>query len=193
MQESIMQESETATHIQQSLIVYLTRNGQTAKIAKFIQQQLQEKGQVVELRLLNEVTEAELQSAEQIIIASAIRYGHFHKQLYAFIERNVALLNSKKSTFISINLTARKADKNTPETNAYTRKFLEKITWKPDHITVVAGALRYPKYNFFDRVMIQLIMRMTGGETDPSKEVEYTDWQRLAEFCQVLKQDIVKL
>jgi menaquinone-dependent protoporphyrinogen oxidase len=32
--------------------------------------------------------------------------------------------------------------------------------------------------------MIQLIMRMTGGETDTSKEVEYTDWQQVAKFAQ---------
>lgn len=32
--------------------------------------------------------------------------------------------------------------------------------------------------------MIQLIMRMTGGETDTSKEVEYTDWQQVSSFTQ---------
>ncbi len=32
--------------------------------------------------------------------------------------------------------------------------------------------------------MIQLIMRMTGGETDTSKEVEYTDWQEVSRFTQ---------
>jgi hypothetical protein len=28
--------------------------------------------------------------------------------------------------------------------------------------------------------MIRLIMKMTGGETDTSKEVVYTDWQQVA-------------
>lgn len=32
--------------------------------------------------------------------------------------------------------------------------------------------------------MIQLIMRMTGGETDTSKEVEYTDWNKVSVFAQ---------
>lgn len=32
--------------------------------------------------------------------------------------------------------------------------------------------------------MIQLIMRMTDGETDTSKEVEYTDWQQVSGFAQ---------
>ncbi|WP_459515022.1 flavodoxin domain-containing protein, partial [Erwinia amylovora] len=42
---------------------------------------------------------------------------------------------------------------------------------------------RYPLYGFFDRTMIQLIMRMTKGETDTSKEVEYTDWQQVSRFA----------
>ena len=31
--------------------------------------------------------------------------------------------------------------------------------------------------------MIRLIMRMTGGETDVSKEVEYTDWVQVGRFA----------
>ncbi|MNN88770.1 Protoporphyrinogen IX dehydrogenase [menaquinone] [compost metagenome] len=88
------------------------------------------------------------------------------------------------SAFFSVNLTARKADKRSPQTNAYTRKFLLSSPWQPKQCAVFAGALRYPRYRWFDRVMIQLIMRMTGGETDTSKEVEYTDWQQVDRFAQ---------
>jgi menaquinone-dependent protoporphyrinogen oxidase len=49
---------------------------------------------------------------------------------------------------------------------------------------VFAGALRYPRYRWFDKVMIRFIMRMTGGETDTSKEVEYTDWNEVGQFAQ---------
>jgi menaquinone-dependent protoporphyrinogen oxidase len=47
---------------------------------------------------------------------------------------------------------------------------------------VFAGALRYPRYRWYDRFMIRLIMKMTGGETDTRKEVVYTDWRR-CQFC----------
>jgi menaquinone-dependent protoporphyrinogen oxidase len=30
--------------------------------------------------------------------------------------------------------------------------------------------------------MIRLIMKMTGGETDTSKEVVYTDWQQVPDL-----------
>lgn len=32
-------------------------------------------------------------------------------------------------------------------------------------------------------MMIRLIMKMTGGETDTSKEVVYTDWQQVTSFA----------
>jgi menaquinone-dependent protoporphyrinogen IX oxidase len=48
---------------------------------------------------------------------------------------------------------------------------------------VFAGALRYPRYRWYDRFMIRLIMKMTGGETDTSKEVVYTDWQAGIPIC----------
>ena len=46
-----------------------------------------------------------------------------------------------------------------------------------------AGALLYPRYKWIDRVMIQLIMKITGGETDTTKEIEYTDWGNLKGIC----------
>ncbi|MDI4702909.1 hypothetical protein MJI37_34760, partial [Salmonella enterica subsp. enterica serovar Cerro] len=42
--------------------------------------------------------------------------------------------------------------------------------WRPDYCAVIAGALRYPRYRWYDRLMIKLIMKMSGGETDTSKE-----------------------
>lgn len=32
--------------------------------------------------------------------------------------------------------------------------------------------------------MIRLIMKITGGETDTSKEIEYTDWQKVEFFTE---------
>jgi menaquinone-dependent protoporphyrinogen IX oxidase len=47
----------------------------------------------------------------------------------------------------------------------------------------VAGALEYPRYNLFDRRIIQFITRITGGPTDPADPTEFTeftDWDLVA-------------
>lgn len=87
------------------------------------------------------------------------------------------------SAFFGVNLTARKKGKDTPETNVYVRKFLAKTPWRPTITSVFAGALCYPQYNWFDRIMIQFIMKITGGETNINKEIEYTDWQKVEYFA----------
>ncbi|MGC9492492.1 flavodoxin domain-containing protein, partial [Vibrio genomosp. F10] len=46
-----------------------------------------------------------------------------------------------------------------------------------------AGALYYPRYKWIDRVMIRFIMKLTGGETDTTKEVEYTNWSKVSIFA----------
>lgn len=162
-----------------TLILYLSNDGQTKKIAYAIAKDHTEKSEVINL----DKFQGDLNNFHKIIIGASIRYGHFNKKLYKFIEQNSDILNQKQSFFFGVNLTARKEGKNTPETNVYIRKFLARIKWKPKGVGVFAGALFYPRYNFFDKKMIQFIMKITGGETDTSKEVEYTDWQKVKEFA----------
>ncbi|TCJ94042.1 protoporphyrinogen oxidase [Volucribacter psittacicida] len=171
-----------------TLILYSSRDGQTKKIAFFIAEQLQQQAPHKEIivEALNEKSAVDFQNISCVIIGASIRYGHFEPKLNAFIQRYAAQLNQIPSAFFAVNLTARKAGKDSPETNVYTRKLLQKISWQPTYKAVFAGALYYPRYNFFDRIMIQFIMRLTGGETDTTKEIEYTDWQKVKEFAELI-------
>ncbi|MCE0502804.1 menaquinone-dependent protoporphyrinogen IX dehydrogenase [Pantoea sp. Pb-8] len=165
-----------------ALILFSSRDGQTREIAARVAQTLTPQ-QMCDVLDLTEVKHLEWEQYDRVLIGASIRYGHFHPALMKFVTHHQAQLQQRVSGFFSVNLTARKADKCTPETNAYTRKFLTESPWQPDCCAVFAGALRYPRYRWFDRIMIQLIMRMTGGETDTSKEVEYTDWNKVAVFA----------
>ena len=162
-----------------TLILYSSHDGQTKKIAAYIAEIIKEN---VDVKSISD--KVNLQDYDRIIIGASIRYGHFNKQLYKMLEKHTALLNQKITAFFGVNLTARKPEKSTPETNVYVRKFLQRITWQPTISAVFAVALLYPRYTFFDRVMIQFIMRITGGETDPTKEIEYTDWQKVRSFSE---------
>ena len=95
-----------------------------------------------------------------------------------------ALLDSRPNAFFSVNIVARKPEKNRPETNPYLRKFLQRTLWKPKRLAVFAGRLDYPACRFYDRWAIQFIMWMTKGPTDPSTVVEFTDWQAVDRFAQ---------
>ena len=125
-------------------------------------------------------------SFDKIVIGSSIRYGKHHKNIYDFIEKHREMLDSKPNAFFSVNVVARKPEKNQPDTNPYLIKFLRQISWKPKHLAVFAGMLDYQKYGLFDRQMIRFIMWMTKGPTDPDTVVEYTDWEAVDRFADLL-------
>ena len=165
-----------------ALVLFSSRDGQTREIASYIANLIKKEGEC-DVFDLHHIGELHWQQYDRVLIGASIRYGHFQPQVDQFVQQHLPELQKRVSGFFSVNLTARKPEKRTPQTNAYTRKFLMQSPWQPDCCAVFAGALRYPRYRLFDRVMIQLIMRMTGGETDTSKEVEYTDWQQVARFA----------
>lgn len=168
------------------LLLHSSREGQTIKILNYIATKL---GSDVQCELvdLHQPLSVSFSDYDRVVIGASIRYGHLNKKLYQFITKYQTELERAKAGFFIVNLTARKEGKDTPETSVYFKKFLLKSPWIPVLQDTFAGALFYPRYNWFDRVMIQFIMKMTGGETDPTKEVEYTNWQRVDQFVEKIK------
>ncbi|MDR0219573.1 MAG: menaquinone-dependent protoporphyrinogen IX dehydrogenase [Enterobacteriaceae bacterium] len=170
------------------LLLYSTQDGQTKKIITRIAENIRRAGISCDLRDLATVKQMNLAPYHKVMVGASIRYGRFNSALHKFVIRHQQQLNQLPTAFFGVNLTARKPEKRTPETNGYVSKFLTKSPWKPDLCDVFAGALLYPRYRWFDRIMIQLIMRMTGGETDTTKEIEYTDWVQVDHFSALFLQ-----
>ena len=162
-------------------IIYSSVDGQTLKICNALRDQLLQNEQNVALFSIDDFKE-EVTDFDTLIIGASIRYGVHNKKIIDFINTHKKQLNSIKTVFFSVNLVARKAEKNTPETNPYVIKFFKTIDWTPTMVGVFAGKLDYKKYPFFDRIMIQFIMWMTKGPTDTNTEIEYTNWDSVKEF-----------
>ena len=166
------------------LVLYSSREGQTRKIVDAILALAP--NWLADLHDLHEQPTLDLTSYDKVLIAASIRYGHFHPSLNKFVEKHYAVLKEKEAAFIAVNLVARKPEKNTPETNLYMRKWLQQSIWKPQHVVVFAGALRYSRYNWWQKRIIQLIMWMTGGSTDTSRDIEFTNWTNVQKFAEQL-------
>ena len=164
------------------LILYSTTDGHTLKICDRLQQVIEQQGHQVTLVAVDDAARVDLQAFDTLVIGASIRYGKHSPQVSDFIQRNTPLLESKANAFFSVNIVARKPDKNQPDTNPYLRKFLGQIAWRPQVLAVFAGKLDYPRYRFFDRMMIRFIMWMTHGPTDPAAVIEFTDWQQVEAF-----------
>ena len=168
------------------LIIYSSTDGHTKIICERIMSFLNNEN-FVELLSLEESKNIDLTTFENIIIGASIRYGKHSKELYKFISTNKKILDQKKSAFFSVNVVARKPEKNTVETNPYINNFLKISKWKPNKLRVFAGKVDYPNYNFLDKYIIKFIMFITKGPTDTSRSFEFTDWSKVDDFSQELK------
>jgi len=169
-------------------ILYSTVDGQTLKICNYIHDLLDPEKTSANLYSIDNFNSS-IADFDILIIGASIRYGKHNEKISEFILNNMEDLGKIRTGFFSVNLVARKDNKNLPSTNPYLIKFIDQIKWEPDVLDVFAGKLDYKSYPFFDRIMIKLIMKMTKGPTKTDRPIEYTDWERVKTFTSKILED----
>ncbi|MCF8209278.1 MAG: menaquinone-dependent protoporphyrinogen IX dehydrogenase [Rhodoferax sp.] len=164
------------------LLLYATTDGQTLRICQRLQQVAESQGNEVTLLPLQDWKSVDLAPFDKIVLGASIRYGKHSPLLHDFVQQRRAVLEHKPSAFFSVNVVARKPEKNQPNTNPYVLKFLKRTRWQPQQLAVFAGKIEYPKLGVLDRQMIRFIMWVTKGPTDPTGTFEFTDWARVDAF-----------
>ena len=164
------------------LILYSTTDGHTVEICRRLVSVIEAAGDSAELANLADGPNLSDFRFDKVVIGASIRYGKHQKTVYEFIRQNRATLEAHPNALFSVNVVARKPEKNTPQTNPYLQKFLRQIDWEPQNLGVFAGRIDYPALGPFDRTMIRFILWMTKGPTDPTGTYEFTDWEKVEEF-----------
>ena len=168
----------------ETLIIYSTTDGQTIKICNKLAEE--NSSDNVKVCSLNNVDKEDLDRYNKIIIGASIRYGKHNQNVLDFVKRKIKILNKAKTAFFSVNVVARKKEKNTPLTNPYVIKFIKQTNWQPTKIGVFAGRVDYPSYRLFDKYIIRFIMWLTKGPTDISKSYEFTNWEEVKKFGKII-------
>lgn len=169
-------------------IIYSSVDGQTKKISEKLVANLNEKQIETKIYSIENFND-DLSEFHTLIIGASIRYGTHNKRILEFISKNKNYLNEIKTAFFSVNLVARKEEKNSAKTNPYLIKFLKKTDWNPDFLEVFAGKLDYKSYSLIDRIMIKLIMKLTDGPTKSDKPLDFTDWKKVNDFGLRISED----
>ncbi|SFN69594.1 menaquinone-dependent protoporphyrinogen IX dehydrogenase [Salegentibacter flavus] len=172
-------------------IIYSSVDGQTRKISQALLQQLHRQQIAVKLYSIEDFEE-EVTDFDLLVIGAGIRYGKHNLKVRQFVLNNKESLSRISTAFFSVNLVARKSDKNSPETNPYLIKFLKDVNWNPDMLAVFAGKLDYRAYSLLDRIMIKLIMKLTQGPTRTDTTIEYTDWKRVRDFGELVFRELYR-
>ena len=169
--------------MKKTLIIYSNTDGQTKRICDRIIDFSKRKSEITLCGIEN-APEIDLAQYSKIVIGASIRYGKHNPLVYKFVKVNKDKLEKKQTAFFTVNVVARKKEKNLPETNPYMKKFLELSGWRPNKLAVFAGRIDYPSYRFFDRLIIRFIMFITKGPTDTTQTYEFTDWKKVEKFAQ---------
>ena len=164
------------------LVLFASIDGHTARVAQRVAERLEHSGHPVALRAVAEAP-AQLDDSDAVIVGGAIRYGHHPRALEAWVRTHRAQLAGKPNAFFSVCLSAGGPGARPDTARGYLDDFRTRTGWQPAIAASFAGALLYRRYNPFIRFMMRLIVGMAGGDTDTSRDYEYTDWQAVERFA----------
>jgi menaquinone-dependent protoporphyrinogen oxidase len=165
------------------LIAYDTTEGQTRKIAQYMGDAVCRAGhdaQVIDIR--RPPSGFSLDGSHAILVGASIHLGKHSPCLLKFVRRHKARLEAVPTAFFSVSLSAAGTEKQRADAERCLNEFLQQMDWSPTIKTTFAGGLAYRKYGFLKRWIMKRIARDAGGDTDTSKNHEYTDWQAVDGF-----------
>jgi menaquinone-dependent protoporphyrinogen oxidase len=166
------------------LILFATIDGQTARIASRVADLLREEGHDVETRAARTADAADdAFTFDGVIVGGGIRYGKYAKYLAPTVARCIKPLTGP-TAFFSVCLSADGPGAKRATARGYIEEFLGDTGWCPTIVETFGGALLYRRYNVFIRWMMRMIVGFAGGETDMSRDYEYTDWKAVERFAQ---------
>jgi menaquinone-dependent protoporphyrinogen oxidase len=169
----------------QVLCCYGTSEGQTASIAERMGDVIDGEGHGVTLVHLSHPPDGLDPGAyDGVIVGASIHGGSHQRYVTRFVRDHVETLNRRPSAFFSVSLTAAHEDSEAraPATDLL-EDFLDETGWNPDGTLTVAGALKYSEYGLLKRFVMRRIAGRASGDTDTSRDYEYTDWDDVDAFA----------
>jgi menaquinone-dependent protoporphyrinogen oxidase len=166
------------------LVLFASTDGQTARIAERIGTVAARSGYGVTLRSA-EAIEAlwEIDTHDAVMVGGGVRYGKHPEALVDRVQAAREQIAARPNAFFSVSLSAGGPGAKPAEAARFVNEFCAKTRWEPQQCATFAGALRYSRYNFFLRLMMRFIVGRAGGDTDMSRDYDYTDWEAVDRFA----------
>jgi menaquinone-dependent protoporphyrinogen oxidase len=172
------------------LILYATREGHTRKVAEHLAAAVRTRGHAAEVLNVAALPDAfSVEHYSAAFVAASVHQQHHEPEMVAFVRKHKDELERVPAVFLSISLTETTAEdpsaspekraKAAADVDKMIQDFLADTGWHPAKVTAAAGALLYSKYNFLIRFIMRRIAQKAGGDTDTSRDYEYTDWEAL--------------
>jgi menaquinone-dependent protoporphyrinogen oxidase len=165
-----------------ALVLFESHHGQTAKIAARVAAALGAAGVEARALPLRELGDAPI-AADLVVLGSPVRAGRHLPRVVRFARAHRAELERRPAAFFSVSLAR---SRGTAEADGYVADFLRDTGWSPLRTATFAGGLPYRRFNFLLRWIMKAISKSQGGDTDTSRDHEYTDWADVDRFARGL-------
>jgi len=164
------------------LVVYGTRTGQTATVARRIDEVISERGHDVVTRHVSNPPADPVDSFDAVVVGASVNYNRHQRPVVEFVEDHREALSSRPTAFFQLSFAAA-----VPSGRAGAREWADDLFdttgWHPDRVGNFAGAVNYTQYSRPIRWFFALAAAVTTGDTDTSRDYEYTDWDEVERFA----------
>jgi len=165
------------------LVLYATTDGHTTKVATALADTL--RAQVGDVDLVNAGSASpRAEDYDAVLVAASVHAGGYQAAVRNWARANAPALNDRPTAFVSVCLAVLQKDpKAQQQVGATIDQFTSGCGWRPSMTRAIAGALLYRRYSWIKRWTMKRIVRRSGGDTDTSRNYEYTDWSELRTFA----------
>ena len=183
------------------LVLYATREGHTRKIADHVAATILGRGDEVDVvDVVHPPAAFDLTRYAGAVLAASLHMGRHEREMVAFVRAHRAELERMPTAFLSVSLAEAgvedatapfdKRAKAAEDVKRTVDLFCAQTGFHPMRVWPVAGALRYTQYGVILKMVMRMIARRAGENTDTSRDHEYTDWKGLDRFVTTMAAEI---
>lgn len=170
------------------LIVYATREGQTEKVSRVMEEHLTGLGVLVKLHHAGDDFFSEIDNFDFILFGASMHAGGVEQELIDFMVTHKEKIIPKPRAFFLVLLSAATKDSKLKEEwlNNARNRVGDQIPLSFDHIQMIAGALKYSQYSWPMKLIMRNIAKQAGEDTNIFHDYEYTDWDQVKQYAENL-------
>jgi len=145
------------------LVTYATRAGSTAEVAAEIGSNLSQRGFMVDVRLVKEVST--LEGYQAIVLGSAVRMGNWLPEMVYFVKANQQVLNTVPVAVFTVHMLNTGEDETSRTARqAYLRTVRPLLNNAQE--AYFSGKMDFSRISFFDRLIAKMVKAVEADRRD---------------------------
>jgi len=157
------------------LIAFATIEGQTGKIARFVESEVREAGHdVVVFDVSDKTKSISFEGVDRVILAASVHERRHPETFEVFLASHRPELEARLTLLISVSLSAAFED-GLEEANEYVVEMKMRTEFTPDAEALVAGAVRSGSYDYFQSQVVRHVVLRDHDYDSEETDHEFTD------------------